>query len=84
MKEFIRDTWPLYAISALTFLIMWVIIDVSEWHASYKYRVKYTLGKYSVTDYTDTVYQSPGKLEYKNTSGELVQINGEFVIIKQK
>ena len=83
MKQFIRDTWPLFGISALAFLIMWVILDINEWHAEYRYRVKYTLGRYSVTDYTDTLYQSPGKLEFRNTTGEMVQINGEFVIINQ-
>ena len=86
LRDLIPDNWPFWVAMVVSFIAVGWILDRTETrHRSYRYRIDYTLGRHSITDYTQSVTQTARGVEYVDTHGDTVQIeNGLYLVIKQK
>jgi hypothetical protein len=83
IREFIRDTWPLYLAAAITFAVLLTIAEVSRQHAEYRYRVEYTHGRHAMTYYVDSIVTTESSVSFIDEDGDVVEIKGAYLIIKQ-
>ena len=79
----IRDTWPFFLAAAITLAVLLVIADVSSKHAEYRYRVEYTHGRHATTYYVDSIVTTESSVSFIDEDGDLVEIKGAYLIIKQ-
>lgn len=83
-KQFISDTWPFFvSFFGTAFVIGFIINDVETENAKFKFKVEYTLGRYWITDYTDSITKTEGQIFYKNKKDQPTQVTGNFTITEQ-
>jgi hypothetical protein len=83
IRQILANTWPFWVTSLVTFLIMWVILDIDQKHSEYKWRVEYTHGRHAVTYYVDSIVATESSVSFVNEDGDLVEVKGAYLIIKQ-
>jgi hypothetical protein len=84
IKKYIPDNWPFYVACALTFFaIIYTIEKTESHHSQFKYRIDYQTGRFTTTQYTDTITQTGGQIFFKDDQGREIQVSGNFSITKQ-
>jgi len=83
IREVLQDTWPFFLAAAITLAVLLVIADVSSKHAEYRYRVEYTHGRHAMTYYVDSIVTTQSSVSFIDEDGDLVEIKGAYLIIKQ-
>jgi len=83
IKQGLQDTWPLYLAAAITLAVLLTVADVSSKHAEYRYRVEYTHGRHAMTYYVDSIVTTESSVSFIDEDGDLVEVKGAYLIIKQ-